>query len=100
MSPNVRKCFHPSYFDYEKVEYEKRAYTPQFSLFMSAAVRRLAWSMKKPMTKAIETLILALPAITDTSKICEACQDKSDCKNCIFSRKITAEDKAALLASL
>jgi len=79
---------------------EKRIYSPQLSAVASAAIRRLAWSMGKHMTKALEQLILALPAIKDPSKICLACQDKSDCKNCIFSRHFTTEEKTALLADL
>jgi hypothetical protein len=79
---------------------EKRVYTPDFSAQTSAAVRRLAWSMGKPMTKAVELLVMALPAIKDPSKVCLACQDRSDCKGCIFSRHITAEEKTALLAAL
>ena len=81
-------------------EFEKRVYTPQFSAPVSAAVKRLAWSMGKPMTKAVESLVLALPAIVDPAKICLSCQDMSDCKACIFCRPITAEDKTALLAAL
>jgi hypothetical protein len=75
-------------------------YTPQLSAAASAAVRRLAWSLGKPMTKAVELLIMALPAIVDPSKICLACLDRSDCKSCIFSRHLTAEEKSAILAAL
>ena len=100
MSPDARKCFHPSYFDYEKEVYERNAYTPQFSLTVSAAVRRLAWFLKKPMTQTIKLLVLALPAIIDSTKICNTCKDKSICKSCIFSHNHTAEEKAALLAAL
>jgi len=79
---------------------EKRIYSPQLSAEASASIRRFAWSMDKPMTKAIEKLIMALPAIIDPTKICLACQDKSDCKNCIFSRYLTAEDKKTILEAL
>jgi recombinational DNA repair protein RecR len=79
---------------------EKRIYSPQLSAEASASIRRLAWSMDKPMTKAIEKLIMALPAIIDPTKICLACQDKTDCKACIFSRHLTAEDKIAILSAL
>jgi len=81
-------------------KFEKRVYTPQFSAPASAAIKRLAWSMGKPMTKAVESLVLALPAIVEPSKICLSCQDMSECKACIFCRHITAEEKAALLAAL
>ena len=75
-------------------------YTPQFSADISAVIRRLAWKMEKPMTKAIETLVLALPAIVDPAKVCLSCQDKSDCKTCLFGRHFTDEEKAALLTAL
>ena len=78
----------------------RRAYTPQFSAQTSAAIKRLAWSMGKPMTKAVEQLAMALPAIIDPSKICLACKDQSECKACIFRRPITAEEKTKLLSAL
>jgi len=79
---------------------ERRVYTPKFSAVSSAAIRRLAWSMGKHMTKAVDQLILALPAIIDPSKVCLACKDKSDCKTCIFGHHLTAEEKTAILAAL
>ena len=78
----------------------KRFYSPQLSAQASVSIRRLAWSTGRPMTKAIETLVMALPAIVDPSKICLSCKDKSACKTCIFCRHFTAEEKAALLAAL
>ena len=81
-------------------QFGRCVYTPQFSVVVSAIIRRLAWKQEKPMTKAVETLVLALPAIVDPSKVCLSCQDKSDCKTCIFGRQYTAEEKAELLAAL
>jgi len=75
-------------------------YSPRFSAETSAIIKRLAWSMGKPMTKAVEQLVMALPAIVDPAKICLACQDKTNCKACIFSRHYTEEEKAAFLAAL
>lgn len=77
-----------------------KSYSPQLSAQVSATIRRLAWSMDKPMTQAISALVFALPAIIDHSKICMSCKDKSDCKACIFCRNYTAEEKAALVAVL
>jgi hypothetical protein len=79
---------------------ERRVYTPKLSVEASDAIRRLAWSMEKPMTVAVIKLIMALPAIIDPSKICLACKDKTYCKGCIFSRHLTAEDKKAILEAL
>ena len=76
------------------------AYMPQASREVSAIIRRLAWKQSKPMTKTIETLVMALPAIIDPSKVCLACKDNSNCKACIFGRHFSDEEKAALLAVL
>jgi len=84
----------------EKEEFEKTVYTPKMSFESSEIIRRLAWSLNLPMTKAVERLVNALPAITDAAKICNACKNKSACKNCIFCKSFTEEEKAALLAAL
>ena len=81
-------------------EFEKRVYTPQLSGESSAAIRRFAFSKGIRMTKALELLIKALPVITDPTKVCLSCKDKTDCKACIFCRHFTAEDKKAVLAAL
>ena len=78
----------------------RRFYTPQFSGPQSGAVRRYAWSLGLPMTKAMRNLVAALPAIVDPATVCLACLDKSFCKGCMFGRSYTAEEKAALLAAL
>jgi hypothetical protein len=75
-----------------------RIYTPQLSAQSSAAVRRLAWAMGKPMTKAVEIMVRLMPANVDPGKACLACQDTSGCGACIFRNQPTAEEKAALLA--
>ena len=46
----------------------KRFYTPQFSETASVSVRRFAWFLNKPMTQAVEKIILLLPFILDSSK--------------------------------
>ena len=93
----ISNGFHP---EPEPDKQDFPAYTPQFTLQISAAVRRLAWSLNKPMTQAIKLLVKALPAIINPEKVCQKCKDKSVCKSCIFSRQYTAEEKAALLAAL
>ena len=72
-------------------------YTPRITAEASAAIRRLSWSSKKPMTKTLNALIMALPAIIEKSKICLSCHDKEDC---IFKRYYTAADKENLLSAL
>jgi len=84
----------------EKEVYKKLVYTPKMSFESSEIIRRLAWSLNIPMTKALERLVNALAVITNRTKICNACKDKSNCKGCIFSRHFTEKEKAALLAAL
>jgi len=79
---------------------ERRFYTPQFSGPQSGTVRRYAWALNKPMTKVMNNLIAALPAIVDPARVCLACLEKSFCKGCPFGRSYSEEEKAALLAAL
>ncbi|WP_461257352.1 hypothetical protein [Treponema sp. R80B11-R83G3] len=80
--------------------WEKPVYTPKFSAETSNIIRRLAWSINKPMTKTVEMLVMALPAIIDPTKICLSCKDRTDCKACLFSRHFTTDEKSALLKAL
>jgi hypothetical protein len=41
----------------------KRYYSPQFSKTASVSVRRFVWFINKPMTQAVEKIILLLPFI-------------------------------------
>jgi len=79
---------------------KKLIYSPQLSAVSYIAIQRLAWSLNKPMTEAINQLINALPAIIDPAKICLTCKNREDCKGCIFCNPLTAEEKTAILAAL
>ncbi len=61
------------------------AYTPELSMKSSCTLRRLAWALDMPMTKAIEKVFEHLPKILDTKKVCKACRDKSRCSDCGFN---------------
>ena len=61
------------------------AYTPELSMEASCMLRRIAWALNVPMTKAIEKVFEYLPTILDREKICQGCRDKSKCSNCAFS---------------
>jgi hypothetical protein len=61
------------------------AYTPELSMEASCTLRRIAWAMNLPMTKAIENVFEYLPNILDKKLVCEACKDKTKCLNCLFS---------------
>jgi hypothetical protein len=61
------------------------AYTPQLSMKSSRTLRRIAWALNIPMTRAIEEVFDFLGKTLDGKKICEACKDKSRCDECLFS---------------
>jgi recombinational DNA repair protein RecR len=61
------------------------AYTPELTMKSSRTLRRIAWVLDMPMTKAIEKVFEYLPKILDSEKVCQACRDKSRCSECGFS---------------
>ena len=61
------------------------AYTPELSLESSRTLRRIAWALELPMTRAIEKVFEHLPRMLDREKVCSACRDKSKCCECSFS---------------
>ena len=61
------------------------AYTPELSLQDSSTLRRIAWALGIPMTKAIVEVISYTAKVVDSSKVCESCKDKSKCEGCAFS---------------
>ena len=62
------------------------AYTPELSQQSSCTLRRIAWAMDIPMTKAIERIFEHIAMIVDPDKICLKCQDKTKCKTCSFNK--------------
>jgi hypothetical protein len=60
------------------------AYTPELSYEASCTLRRLAWSWKMPMTKAIEKVIDDTVHVTDRKEVCEMCRDTTKCEECAF----------------
>ncbi len=62
------------------------AYTPELSDESSCTLRRLAWAMNMPMTRAIEEVFDYLPKIVDKKKVCAGCRDKTKCQGCAFNR--------------
>jgi len=63
------------------------AYTPELTLDHSATLRRIAWAMDVPMTKAIGEVFDYMGNTLDPKKVCSACRDKSKCPRCVFNRK-------------
>jgi len=61
------------------------AYTPELSQEHSGALRRIAWALEIPMTKAIEEVLDYVGTIIESKKVCKACRDKSFCKDCLLN---------------
>ena len=71
------------------------AYTPELSYQDSCTLRRIAWALDKPMTKAIGEVIDYACKTVDRKKVCEKCRDKTRCETCAFNRKGVPNAKAA-----
>ena len=69
------------------------AYTPELSMKSSCTLRRLAWALDMPMTKAIEKVFEYLPEILDREKVCERCRDKTKCSDCQFNFQARIHDE-------
>ena len=61
------------------------AYTPELDLRHSRTLRRIAWSMDMPMTKAMSEIFDWLPEQMDKERICGRCRDRSLCDTCAFN---------------
>ncbi len=62
------------------------AYTPELSYQHSCTLRRIAWALNKPMTKAMEAVFDHIARTVDAQEVCKACRDKTRCGNCSFNR--------------
>ena len=60
------------------------AYTPELSQKHSRTLRRIAWALKIPMTKAIEHVFDRVIDVVDKQIVCDACRDKTYCPRCVF----------------
>ena len=61
------------------------AYTPELSYQYSCTLRRIAWALEMPMTKAIEEALNYFGKVLDDKKVCNACRDKTRCEGCAFN---------------
>lgn len=61
------------------------AYTPELPLKHSRTLRRIAWSMDLPMTRAMAEIFTWLPDQMVKERICAKCRDKSICADCAFN---------------
>jgi len=63
------------------------AYTPELSQRHSCTLRRIAWALGLPMTKAIERVFDHVGMTVDQAKVCKKCRDKTKCNECVFNCK-------------
>jgi hypothetical protein len=61
------------------------AYTPELTLKSSAVLRRIAWALRKPMTKALEEIMEFMAKKLCSEKVCMHCRDKR-CEPCPFNK--------------
>ncbi len=61
------------------------AYTPELTDQTSSTLRRIAWSLNKPMTKTMEWILTDLIKFIPSGAICESCKDQTKCVTCPFS---------------
>ena len=62
------------------------AYTPELSQEHSSTLRRIAWALDVPMTKAIRMIFDYVSKVVDSNKVCKSCRDKTRCEHCLFDR--------------
>lgn len=60
------------------------AYTPELCFEDSATLRRIAWGLGLPMTKALTRIIQHAIRKRDYQRICKKCRDKTHCETCLF----------------
>ena len=69
------------------------AYTLELTMKSSRALRRIAWALDMPMTKAMEKVFEHLVKTLDRGKVCQACRDKSKCSDCEFNFQARIHDE-------
>jgi len=60
------------------------AYTPELNQEYSGALRRIAWALKTPMSKALIEIFDHVGSVIEKEKVCASCKDKTFCDRCIF----------------
>jgi hypothetical protein len=62
------------------------AYTPELSHEQSCTLRRIAWALDIPMTKAMGCIFDYLTEKIDPKPVCTKCRDRTRCADCSFNR--------------
>lgn len=61
------------------------AYTPELTYQDSCTLKRIAWALNLPMTRAMKKVFEYLPNILDRKLVCDGCRDKTKCHECRFN---------------
>ena len=62
------------------------AYTPEMNQAESGALRRIAWALEVPMTKAMRMVFKHLSEVLENKKVCSKCKDDTFCFQCVFKK--------------
>jgi len=62
------------------------AYTPELSLHHSRILRRIAWTLGMPMTRAMVEVFDYMGKTLEPAQVCDSCRDRSLCQQCPFSK--------------
>jgi hypothetical protein len=73
-------------------------YTPPLSDFSVISLRRLAWAMGTTMGAAFTRMVRLMPAMVDSTLVCQRCRDNTKCSSCVFKTAVSDSEKAALTA--
>ena len=63
------------------------AYTPELSRKGSSTLRRIAWSLNRPMTQTLEIVVEEYSKSIKPEQICKSCRDNTKCYQCMFDGK-------------
>ena len=63
------------------------AYTPELSQEGSSTLRRLAWSLNKPMTQTLAIVVEEYSKAQKGEQVCLLCRDKTKCDHCVFNNR-------------
>lgn len=64
------------------------AYTPELNQEESGTLRRIAWALGLPMTKALSRVLVHATDQINKDMVCSACKDRSFCNQCFARREV------------
>ncbi|MCK4792637.1 MAG: hypothetical protein KAV87_53400 [Desulfobacteraceae bacterium] len=61
------------------------AYTPELTQLNSQVLRRIAWSLNRPMTETMQWVMQSIANNIPKESICVSCKDATKCSTCPFN---------------